>query len=133
MNTMRKLTRDDASYLTRLAEEISLTSGDNSVLDTVYDLIAQATVLPEGERDKEYVELNDLVTYVVEETGVRQIVTLVEPREADPRSARISILTPVGLALIGTRIGECSEVVLPSGNTQTIRVLAAEPQWLPAA
>ncbi len=133
MTTKRKLTRDDASYLTKLAEEVAHTSGDSMLLDTVYDLIAQASILPEGSRDKNYVELNDLVTYELKESGARQIVTLVEPKEADPRASRVSLLTPVGLALIGTKIGATAEVALPSGKTQVIKILAAEPQWLPAA
>lgn len=133
MFTKRKLTRDDASYLSKLVDEVLHTSGDSTVADTVLDLIAQSSILPEGARDKNYVELNDVVTYEVANTNTQQVVTLVEPKEADPRAARVSILTPVGLALIGVKIGHTSQVALPSGKTQKIKILAAEPQWLPAA
>jgi regulator of nucleoside diphosphate kinase len=57
------------------------------------------------------------------------MVTLVYPREADAAKRRISVLSPVGLALLGRRRGVEALVALPNGRRVSIRILdvAGEP------
>jgi regulator of nucleoside diphosphate kinase len=48
-------------------------------------------------------------------SGERQQLTLVSPREADVSAGRISVLAPLGTALIGYREGDVVERLMPGG------------------
>lgn len=52
------------------------------------------------------VTMGSVVEFVDETHGVPRTVTLVYPSDADIAQGRISILTPVGAALIGLRAGQ---------------------------
>src|SRR5690606_12959805 len=103
------------------------------ISDRIGELISNAVMLPEGERSTDHVELGAVVTYEVAGNDEQHTVTIVAPQDADARAARFSVLTPVGLALIGVAVGADSEVILPSGRSQQVRVLSAHPDFLPAA
>jgi hypothetical protein len=47
----------------------------------------------------------------------------VPPGDAEPRKARISVLSPVGLALLGRRRGARVPVAAPNGRDMHIRIL----------
>lgn len=49
------------------------------------------------------------------ESGHRQELTLVNPSEADVSAGRISVLAPLGTALLGYREGDVVERVMPGG------------------
>ena len=49
------------------------------------------------------------------DSGKEMIYSLVFPNEADVDEGRISILAPVGTAMIGYRIGDTIEWEVPSG------------------
>jgi transcription elongation factor GreA len=50
-----------------------------------------------------------------EEDGPEEVWQLVPPLEADVGASKISVLTPIGEALFGHRVGEVVEVQAPSG------------------
>jgi transcription elongation factor GreA len=47
--------------------------------------------------------------------NVERVYTLVSPAEADPAEGRISHQSPVGLGLMGRKVGETVEIQVPSG------------------
>ena len=49
-------------------------------------------------------------------TGLQKRVTLVYPKSADIEEGRISVLTPIGAALIGLAAGQAISFVAPSGE-----------------
>ena len=55
------------------------------------------------------VQVTDLVS------GDRRELTLVFPSEADPAAGRVSVLAPLGCALMGCREGEIVEWEMPGG------------------
>lgn len=63
------------------------------------------------------------VTYEELPAGTRRRVTLVIPREADASAGRISVLSPVGRALLGRTKGHVVPVSLPMGREVSVRVL----------
>lgn len=134
MNSERTFSRDDASLMVKLSDQLARGSdAEADISDRIGELIAQAAILPEGAHSPDHVALGVLVTYEIEGQAGEQVVTIVPPQDADPRAGRFSILTPVGLALIGVAAGAYSEVMLPSGRTQKVRVLSVHPDLLPAA
>ena len=73
------------------------------------------------------VRLNSTVTYEELPARTRRRVTLVTPREADARVGRISVLSPVGRALLGHARGRVVEIPLPAGRQQPVRVVEVAP------
>lgn len=90
--------------------------------------IARARVLPAAEMPADVVTMGSRVTFRDEHTGVDRVVTLVFPVEADAAAGRISVLAPIGSALLGLRAGQNIEWGLPHGRTARIRVIAVEEQ-----
>jgi len=134
MNQNLAFSRDDATLISRLADQLSRGSDTELDLsDNLTEMLGQATILPESVRAEGYVGLGEAVTYEVVATGDQHTVTLVAPADSDPKLNRISVLTPVGLALIGEAVGASSMVVLPNGRTQDIRIISTHPDLLPAA
>jgi regulator of nucleoside diphosphate kinase len=86
--------------------------------------IERANVVP-GEVDlPNVVRMGSRVTYRDETTGRVREVTVVYPHEADIDLGRISILTPVGAALIGLSIGQTIEFQTPTRDKRSLTVLA---------
>jgi regulator of nucleoside diphosphate kinase len=63
------------------------------------------------------------VEYRDEDTGQIRSIQLVYPAEADPGRGRISVLTPIGAALIGLSEGQSIEWNAHSGAPRTLTVL----------
>lgn len=55
-------------------------------------------------------------------------LTLVYPREADGSADKVSILAPVGSALLGLRVGDAIDWPLPGGQRARLQVLAVRYQ-----
>jgi regulator of nucleoside diphosphate kinase len=58
------------------------------------------------------------------------IVTLVYPSEANVEAGKISVLAPVGAALIGLRVGQSIRWPLPDGRERTLEVMSVTPRNL---
>ena len=68
--------------------------------------------------------LNSVVEYEDIGHGRRARAVLVHPTESDAGRGRISVLSPVGRALLGRRAGHEVEVTLPSGDTRSLMIVA---------
>ncbi|KFN48802.1 nucleoside diphosphate kinase regulator [Arenimonas composti] len=58
----------------------------------------------------------------VDDAGNSQTVRLVFPNEADAATGKVSVLAPVGAALLGLTAGQAIEWPLPGGRTTRMRV-----------
>lgn len=67
------------------------------------------------------------VRFEDERTGAVREATLVYPAGADASAGRISVLAPVGAALLGLAVGDTISWPLPDGREARIRILAVEP------
>lgn len=70
------------------------------------------------------IRMGSEVTYRDEESRAIRKVVLVYPHEANIELNRVSILTPVGAALIGLSAGQRIEFQTPGGHTKGLTVLA---------
>jgi regulator of nucleoside diphosphate kinase len=97
--------------------------------DALADLMLDARFVPDEAMPDGYVGLHSRVTYAEERGTPLRAVVLVAPEDADAGMGRVSVLTPIGLALIGRRAGALTEAELPNGRTLKLRVLdAARPR-----
>jgi regulator of nucleoside diphosphate kinase len=60
-------------------------------------------------------------------TGTVREAVLVYPRGADASAGRISVLAPIGAALLGLAAGDTIAWPLPGGREAQIRIVSVEP------
>jgi regulator of nucleoside diphosphate kinase len=75
----------------------------------------RALVLAPGEMPANVVTMHAMVRVLDLQSGERQEVVLVSPAEADVKARRISVLAPLGTALLGYREGDEVEWLMPGG------------------
>jgi len=101
------LTEPDAARLERSIIEAWLRSPtgapDAIELEAILD---EAEVVPSTAIDRQLVTMNSVVVLEDLQSSNRMTVTLVYPGEADPDCLRISVLSSLGRALIGARVGD---------------------------
>ena len=85
--------------------------------------LARAVVVPRSEIPRDVVTMNSRVVFQNETTGERREITLVYPGSADIDAGKISILVPVGTALLGLRVGQSIDWQLPNGEKHRYRVI----------
>jgi len=71
--------------------------------------------------------INARIRYEDEDTGERRVVTLVYPDVADAASGRLSVLEPLGMALLGLREGESVDWPMQNGTRRRIRLVKVLP------
>lgn len=112
MNTEELMISDrDYSRLAALAADAAL----GEELD-------RATVVPEERMPADIVRMHSRVAYVDETTGARREVELVFPEESDMARGKVSVLAPVGAALLGLRLNQSIEWSFPDGRPRRLRV-----------
>jgi regulator of nucleoside diphosphate kinase len=115
----------DAAYSEEL-ERLAATAmrGAAAVLgDRLMQEVARAIVLPSGEMPADVVNIGSEVSFRDEVTGREQTVTIVLPRDADIARGRVSVLTPIGAALIGLAKGASIGWETREGEERRLTVL----------
>ena len=119
------LARETLDRLERLAE--ASMAGNPDLADRLLTEIARARIVAEASLPPDVVAIGNPVTYRDETTGREQSVTLVWPEEADIAAGRVSVLTPIGVALIGLKAGARFPWETRSGEVRELTVLSAGP------
>lgn len=86
--------------------------------------LGRASVVGDADLPKDVVAMNSKVQFQDLETGAEMTITLVYPHEAKIDENKISILAPVGSALIGLRVGQIIQWPVPSGKEKTFKVVS---------
>ena len=76
------------------------------------------------------VTMNSEVVYEDSATGNQRVVRLVYPKDANASAGRVSVLAPVGAALLGLHVGQEIEWAVPGGIK---RIRVAEVRYQPEA
>ncbi|MCV0397596.1 MAG: transcription elongation factor GreA [Rhizobiaceae bacterium] len=79
------------------------------------DLIARAEVIDVSKLSGDKIKFGATVVLVDEETEEEKTYQIVGDQEADVKSGRISISSPIARALIGKEVGDTIEVNAPGG------------------
>ena len=74
--------------------------------------------------EPQVVTMNSVVVLTDPATNVVTELTLVYPKDADADRGRVSVLSPVGRALIGARIGDVLRVAVPAERANEFEVTA---------
>lgn len=115
------VTSEDHQKLTRIAA---------GAVDTMPELAAElsleldrARILPQGRSSGEHVRVGSEVRFRDETAGKETTVTLVWPEDADIAANRISVVTPIGVALIGMAGGRSIDWTTRSGDIKRLTVM----------
>lgn len=111
----------DLMRLTSLADAISDHSPD--LADQLIGELERAKVVKAEAIPDNVVRMGSTVTYRADD-GDERSVTLVFPADADISEGRISILTPIGTALLGLSPNQSIEWIARDGRRHALTVLA---------
>ena len=117
------LSRLDCDRLEALLDSPALRHLDTSALRAELE---RAEVLEPAWMPPDVITMNSTARFVVDDGSEREL-TLVYPRDADGSADRVSILAPVGSALLGLRVGDAIDWPVPGGSLN-LRVLSIRYQ-----
>ncbi|MEZ5435502.1 MAG: nucleoside diphosphate kinase regulator [Pseudomonadales bacterium] len=84
--------------------------------------LARATVVEPQQIPSHVVTMNSTVKFAMQATGETFEMTLVYPKDVDGSGKTVSILAPVGSALLGLSQGDEIEWPNPAGGLTTVKV-----------
>lgn len=121
------IARSDHARLLRLADALS--RGNADLADQFYAELERAEVFPDEDRTRDVVRMGSTLEYKTS-SGDRRTVTLVFPGEENIAAGRVSILTPIGVALIGLSVGDTIEWRTLGGSARQLTVTRLEPRGM---
>lgn len=119
------LSRLDVDRLEALLEQ---PAQSGAAFDALRDELARAEVCEPRDMPADAITMNSTARFRDETSGEERELTLVYPRDADGSPDKISILAPVGSALLGLRAGQSIEWPVPGGRNTRLVVLGVRYQ-----
>jgi regulator of nucleoside diphosphate kinase len=116
------MTQEDRDRLAPLAE--AATSIFPRTADFLTREIERAQIVPGSASPADLVTMGSEVEFRDDVSGDVRRMRLVYPEEADVGAGKISVLTPVGAALIGLSVGQSIEFQTPAGGWRSLTALA---------
>ena len=96
---------------------------DSPGLQSLQEELVRATIVEPKDVPASVVTMNSTVRFAMEPTGREFELTLVYPKDLDREPNTISVLAPVGSALLGLSVGQEIAWPMPGGKTVTVRIL----------
>lgn len=117
------LTISDHEALSRLAESFS---GKNPVVaEQLLAELDRARVVPDARLRPDVVRMGSTLRFTTD-AGEDRTVMLVFPGEADITAGKVSVLTPIGAALIGLSAGQSIDWTARDNRTHRLTVVSVE-------
>jgi len=111
------ITDFDLKRLKKLLQTSSKTGErKNSYLEQLRKEVEKAVVVPSEDIPEDVITMNSTVVLIDLDSMKELVYTLVFPEEADGSSGKISVLAPVGTALLGYKVGDIIEWDVPAGK-----------------
>lgn len=79
------------------------------------EIMSSARVIDESSIDNSQVAILSVVKIKNRKTGMEVAYTLVSEEEADLKTGKISVGSPIGKGLLGKKVGETAEIKVPAG------------------
>ena len=117
LNNQLVLMKDDYNLLkTYLNNRSGKTTFDRQNAEDLFAELKKAKLVSKDEFPADVVRLNSTVRIKSEDKDHVMELTIVTPDKADIKERKISIMSPIGTALIGFRQGENVKWQVPSGK-----------------
>jgi regulator of nucleoside diphosphate kinase len=121
------LTTHDYERLSALAD-VYKSRHSGALVDFLMAELERAELVPAAEVGRKVVTMNTRARIEDPETGDYRTVTLVFPGEEDSMRGKVSVLTPLGTALLGLPEGERMEWRTLDGRTKSVEVIEVQYQ-----
>lgn len=115
------LSRLDVERLETLLERMP---GDDANTRHLQEELLRAQVVEPQQMPSDVVSMNSTIVLRNLTLGDEREVTLVYPHDADGSPDKVSILAPVGSALIGLKVGDRIRWPMPGGHSAELEVLS---------
>lgn len=109
------ITNGDFDRLNDLVHSRELRATYGSMVVGLKRELYDGEVVPPDEVPRGVVTMNSTVRFRDLRTREDETYTVVYPRDADVNEGRVSVLAPLGTALLGARIGDIVECKTPGG------------------
>jgi regulator of nucleoside diphosphate kinase len=109
------ITELDLNRLQRLLDLMEGSLRNKEHLLKLEEELLKGQIVPSDEVPPDVITMNSRVRLKDMDSGDEMVYSLVYPNDADPAQNRISILAPIGTALIGYSVGDVVEWKVPSG------------------
>lgn len=121
------IARNDHEKLSRLvANRLAADSSDREYLESLESELDRAEIVDSGDLPADVVAMNTEVTLRDLDTGDTKVYRLVYPTQTSTRNA-ISVLAPIGTAMLGYRVGDTIRWQVPRG-IRRLEILQVLPQ-----
>jgi transcription elongation GreA/GreB family factor len=118
-----RISTADHARLSALANTIAAHNPDIS--DELLAELDRARLIPDDDVSTDIVQMGTTVTFKTD-SGDTKTVTLVFPADADISEGKISILTPIGTALLGLSAGQSITWIARDGQQHELSVLVVD-------
>jgi regulator of nucleoside diphosphate kinase len=116
------VTDADMDRLSRLARATKLSLfRDQLQLERLEQTLESAEIMSSERIPRDVIRMNSRIRVLDFDTRKTELYTLVFPENANISTGSMSVLAPVGIALLGHRQGEVIETTVP-GGTRRLRV-----------
>ncbi len=114
------ISKTDAKRLESLLDAVT---GDNTPIADALDAeISRADIIESKDMPKDVVTMNSKVKFKVLSNNETFCLTLVYPKDMKDSGETISVLAPVGSALLGLKEGETIEWSKPGGGLLKVKI-----------
>jgi regulator of nucleoside diphosphate kinase len=108
---------------------IGFAERDRPSLETLQGELDRAHIVEPTAVPNDVVTMNSRVRLTDVDTNEEQVYTVVFPSQANLNQGKISILAPIGTAILGYRVGDAVKWPVPSGiKTLTIKEIVYQPE-----
>lgn len=94
-----------------------------SRISKLKDLVANARIIDASQLDANKVSILSTVTLKNTANGQTMTYSLVPESESDLKSGKISVNTPIAKGLLGKKLGDLAEIILPNGNKLNFEII----------
>lgn len=106
---------DQGKLLNILSKTAAFNHEDRMLLKKLEDELSRANIIEPKDIPANVVTMNSKVRIEDLDTKEEDVITVVFPGHANYQEGRVSILAPIGTALLGYRVGDIIEWEMPRG------------------
>jgi regulator of nucleoside diphosphate kinase len=114
MEKTMHITVNDYERITKSPEFIALQNKSPEIADRLLKELRAARTVPPDRIGKNVVTMNSRVLLRELQSGRQIEITLTYPQDADPKEQKVSVFSPIGVALLGCQEGDITSWRIPS-------------------
>jgi len=114
MEKTMHITVNDYERITQSDEFVSLQSKSPEIADRLMRELRAARAVPPEQIARNVVTMNSRVLLKELQSGRQIEITLTYPQDADPKEQKVSVFSPIGVALLGCQEGDITSWRIPS-------------------